>query len=37
MEDNERIYHFYVLVEESDPTNVRYVGTTVKSVQERFC
>lgn len=33
---NDKIYHFYVLSEESDPTNIRYVGTTIKSVKERF-
>ena len=33
----EKIYNFYVLSASSDVKNVRYVGVTTKTVQERFC
>lgn len=32
----ERIYNFYVLSASSDIENVRYVGVTTKTVQQRF-
>lgn len=31
-----KIYNFYTLSASSDKNNIRYVGVTVKSVQERF-
>ena len=31
-----QIYHFYVLTSSDDPTNIRYVGTTTKTIKQRF-
>lgn len=32
----EKVYHFYVLFEESDPDNIKYVGVTTRKIEERF-
>lgn len=34
--ENSKIYRFYTLSEENDPTNIRYVGVTTKNISERF-
>jgi predicted GIY-YIG superfamily endonuclease len=36
MQNNSKIYNFYVLTSEDDPENIRYVGVTTKKVTERF-
>ena len=36
MENNQKIYKFYVLVSDDDLDNIKYVGVTTQSIQKRF-
>lgn len=31
-----KIYSFYVLVSEDEPENIKYVGTTTRTLKHRF-